>query len=115
MAQMAASACQWLGVAMDTASTAGSANIWRMSSNSLALSPPFFCQVALRHFARGLIDVAEAGHAGFWNVLGIVVEVIGAAAAQADDADVDFVVGAPDAGRGHRRGGAEEKPAGSGL
>ena len=36
---MVASACQWLGVAIETASMPGSANAPRMSSNSLAFSP----------------------------------------------------------------------------
>ena len=43
---MVASACQWFGVAIETASTPLSANVSRMSSNSFAFSPVFFTSVA---------------------------------------------------------------------
>ena len=46
IAQMAESACQWFGVAMETASTFGSANICRMSSNSWAFSRFFLASTA---------------------------------------------------------------------
>ena len=62
-------------------------------------------------FASRLVDVAQAGNAGFGQP-GIDVEVPGPAAAQTDDRHVDSIVGAPHAHRRRSGGSSHEKPSG---
>src|SRR5258708_26773859 len=74
----------------------------------------FFAGVAhesrLCFFASGLIDIAQTGDAGAGEVR-INIEVRAAPTAQADDGEVDPVIGAPDASGGSGGGCTEKKPA----
>ena len=64
----------------------------------------------LRLFAGGLVDVAQADDLRLGQA-GIDAEVVAAPAAEAHDADVHFIICAPDANRRGSGEGSEEKPA----
>ena len=83
-----------------------------MSSNSLAFSLPLRRQRGLA-FSRAAWSMSQIAATRASGSLRIGVQMIGAAAAESDDADVDLFVRAPDARRRGSRGRAEEKPAGS--
>jgi hypothetical protein len=72
----------------------------------------FFClggrgrkQTSLSTLSRGLIDVAQRGYLAIRN-FHIGVQVRRASTADADEADIDTVVGAPHSRRGHGGGSA---------
>ena len=64
----------------------------------------------LAGFEGGLVDVAERDDAGVGQG-GVALDVIVAASADADDADVDFVIGAEHAAQGKCGAGRHESSA----
>src|ERR1035437_1937477 len=73
--------------------------------------------LGLAAFARGLIDVAEGDDVGLGQFR-VQVHMIASASTEADDGDVDFVVGGDEwlrLGGGDRRGGGEGEESASGV
>ena len=93
MAQMAASACQWLGVAMVTMSTDLSSNTRRMSCTNLGARPCFLAISSTRCLPTFLVDVADVSDLG---VLArrISAQVAAALAVDADHGHAQLLVGA---------------------
>ena len=118
MAQMAARACQWLGVAVETMSTDLSSNASRMSLTNLGLRPCFLLDRLGPLLADLLVGIDDVGDLGVVVVSQQSADVIAAAAVDADDHRGEFFVRAfalclvgreepADRHRRHRRGGQQ--------
>ena len=91
-ARIAAGACQWSGVAIQTASTPRSSRTWRRSLTALGAVPAPFSTTDAASARRVAIDVADVGDV---HVLpgGEEPEVVGPHPPGADQADGDALLG----------------------